>query len=115
MLVNSAFAGISQAIALAHAPRVDDDRRRELHQPAAALPLDDVPRAVADAALDAGRGSRFNPVNWGVNAARAVVLPATDWGAVGVYLAAAARAHRGDRRPRDLGLPLVPEHAVEPR
>jgi ABC-2 type transport system permease protein len=32
-------------------------------------------------------GARFNPVNWGVNAARAVVLPATDWGAVGVYLA----------------------------
>ena len=41
--------------------------------------------------------ARFNPVNWGVNAARAVVLPGTDWGAVGVYLAAAARAHA--RRP----------------
>ena len=30
--------------------------------------------------------SDFNPVNWGVRAARAVVLPGTDWGAVGAYL-----------------------------
>ena len=30
--------------------------------------------------------SSFNPVNWGVDAARAVVLPGTDWGAVGMHL-----------------------------
>ena len=30
--------------------------------------------------------SRFNPVNWGVKAARDVVLPGTDWGSVGMYL-----------------------------
>ena len=30
--------------------------------------------------------SRFNPVNWGVVASRRVVLPATDWSSVGVHL-----------------------------
>jgi ABC-2 type transport system permease protein len=30
--------------------------------------------------------SRFNPVNWGVEAARDVVLPDTDWGSVGWHL-----------------------------
>ena len=30
--------------------------------------------------------SRFNPVDWGVKGARSVVLPGTDWGAVGRYL-----------------------------
>ncbi len=29
---------------------------------------------------------RFNPVDWGVRAARAVVLPGTDWGVVGLHL-----------------------------
>ena len=37
----------------ADAARGDDDRRRELHRPAAALPLDDDDRAAADAGLDA--------------------------------------------------------------
>ena len=36
-------------------PRGDDDRGRELHRAAAALPLDDDDRASADAALDAAR------------------------------------------------------------
>ena len=31
--------------------------------------------------------AKFNPVNWGVIAAREVVLPGTDWGAVGLHLA----------------------------
>ena len=31
--------------------------------------------------------ARFNPVNWGVIAAREAVLPGTDWGRIGVYLA----------------------------
>jgi hypothetical protein len=30
---------------------------------------------------------RFNPVNWGVVAAREVVLPGTNWGSVGLHLA----------------------------
>ena len=30
--------------------------------------------------------ARFNPVNWGVEAARDVVLPGTDWGSVGLHL-----------------------------
>ena len=86
MLVNSAFAGISQAIALL--------TRRESTMIAVAnfisLPL----LFLSTTFLARSQmphwmrvGARFNPVNWGVNAARAVVLPATDWGAVGVYLA----------------------------
>ena len=31
--------------------------------------------------------ARFNPVNWGVIAARQVVLPGTDWNTVVVHLA----------------------------
>ena len=31
-------------------------------------------------------GARFNPVDWGVRAAREVVLPGTAWSAVGWYL-----------------------------
>jgi ABC-2 type transport system permease protein len=30
--------------------------------------------------------ARYNPVNWGVDAARQVVLPGTDWGSVGEHL-----------------------------
>jgi ABC-2 type transport system permease protein len=30
--------------------------------------------------------SRYNPVNWGVSAARQVVLPGTDWGSVGQHI-----------------------------
>jgi ABC-type multidrug transport system permease subunit len=30
--------------------------------------------------------AKFNPVDWGVKAAREVVLPGTSWGAVGWYL-----------------------------
>jgi ABC-2 type transport system permease protein len=31
--------------------------------------------------------ARFNPVDWGVRAARDVVLPGTDWGSMGAHLA----------------------------
>jgi ABC-2 type transport system permease protein len=31
--------------------------------------------------------AKFNPVNWGVIAAREVVLPSTDWNSVGLHLA----------------------------
>lgn len=30
--------------------------------------------------------SRFNPLNWGVIAARQAVLPGTDWGSIGAHL-----------------------------
>jgi ABC-2 type transport system permease protein len=30
--------------------------------------------------------SRFNPVNWGVHAARNAIVAGGDWGATGVYL-----------------------------
>jgi ABC-2 type transport system permease protein len=30
--------------------------------------------------------AKFNPVDWGVKAAREVVLPGTSWGSVGMYL-----------------------------
>jgi ABC-2 type transport system permease protein len=86
MLVTSAFAGISQAIALL--------TRRESSMIAVAnfisLPL----LFLSTAFLARPQmphwmriTSRFNPVNWGVEAARAVALPGTDWGAVGEYLA----------------------------
>jgi ABC-2 type transport system permease protein len=86
MLVNSAFAGVSQAIALL--------TRREATMIAVAnfigLPLlflsstllarPQMPPWMRTAA-------KFNPVDWGVKAARAVVLPGTDWSAVALYLA----------------------------
>jgi len=85
ILVNSAFAGISQAIALL--------TRREATMIAVAnfigLPLlflsttllarAQMPHWIRVAA-------RFNPVDWGVKASRSVVLPGTDWAAVGKYL-----------------------------
>jgi ABC-2 type transport system permease protein len=30
--------------------------------------------------------TRFNPLNWGVIAARDVVLPGTDWGSIGLHM-----------------------------
>jgi ABC-2 type transport system permease protein len=85
MLVNAAFAGISQGLALL--------TRREATMITLAnfigLPLlflsstllaqSQMPhwmRVAAD----------VNPVNWGVKAARGVVLPDTDWGSVGLHL-----------------------------
>jgi ABC-2 type transport system permease protein len=67
ILVNSAFAGISQAIALL--------TRREATMIAKAQ----MPGWMQTAA-------KFNPVDWGVKAAREVVLPGTSWGTVGFYL-----------------------------
>jgi ABC-2 type transport system permease protein len=85
ILVNSAFAGISQAIALL--------TRREATMIAVAnfigLPLlflsttmiarSQMPDWMQTAA-------KFNPVDWGVKAAREVVLPGTSWSTVGWYL-----------------------------
>jgi len=85
MLVNSAFAGISQAIALL--------TRKEATMIAIAnfigLPLLFLSSTLlAQAQMPHWMRvvSRFNPVNWGVRAARDVVLPGTDWGSVGMYL-----------------------------
>jgi ABC-2 type transport system permease protein len=85
ILVNSAFAGISQAIALL--------TRREATMIAVAnfigLPLlflSSTLLARAQMPHWIRVASRFNPVDWGVKAARAVVLPGTDWGSVGWYL-----------------------------
>jgi ABC-2 type transport system permease protein len=80
-LVNSAFAGISQAIALL--------TRREATMIAIANFIG-LPLLFLSSTLLAQKqmphwmkiASRFNPVNWGVKAARGVVLPGTDWGIV---------------------------------
>lgn len=85
MLVNSAFAGISQAIALL--------TRREATMIAVAnfigLPLlflSTTMMARSNMPHWMQVASRYNPVDWGVRAAREVVLPGTDWGNVGLYL-----------------------------
>jgi ABC-2 type transport system permease protein len=85
ILVNAAFGGVSQGIALLV--------RRESTVIALAnflsLPL----LFLSSTLLAQGQMphwmrvlSNFNPVNWGVRAARAVVLPGTDWGSVGANL-----------------------------
>jgi ABC-2 type transport system permease protein len=85
MLVNAAFAGISQGLALL--------TRREATMITLAnfigLPLlflsstllaqSQMPHWMRVAA-------GFNPVNWGVKSSRGVVLPGTDWGSVGLYV-----------------------------
>jgi ABC-2 type transport system permease protein len=85
ILVNSAFAGISQAIALL--------TRREATMIAVAnfigLPLLFLSTTMIARAQMPGWmqfAARFNPVDWGVKAAREVVLPGTSWGSVGWYL-----------------------------
>lgn len=86
MAVNSAFAGVSQGIALL--------TRREATMIAVAnfigLPLlflSTTLLARAQMPHWMRIAARFNPVDWGVRAAREVVLPGTAWGTVGVYLA----------------------------
>ena len=85
ILVNSAFAGVSQAIALL--------TRREATMIAVAnfigLPLLFLSTTMIARAQMPGwmqTAARFNPVDWGVKAAREVVLPGTSWGTVGLYL-----------------------------
>ena len=85
ILVNSAFAGISQGIALL--------TRREATMIAIAnfigLPL----LFVSTTLLARGQmphwmqvAAHGNPMDWGVRAAREVVLPGTSWSTVGLYL-----------------------------
>ena len=85
ILVNSAFAGLSQAIALL--------TRREATMIAVAnfigLPLLFLSTTMIARAQMPGwmqTAAKFNPVDWGVKAAREVVLPGTSWEAVGLYL-----------------------------
>lgn len=85
ILVNSVFAGISQAIALL--------TRREATMIALAnfigLPLLFLSTTMIARAQMPGwmqSAARFNPVDWGVRAAREVVLPGTSWSAVGWHL-----------------------------
>jgi ABC-2 type transport system permease protein len=85
-LVASAFAGLSQAIALL--------TRREATMIAVAnfigLPLLFLSSTLISVKQIPGwmqTAARYNPVNWGVDAARQVVLPGTDWGSVGTHLA----------------------------
>jgi ABC-2 type transport system permease protein len=85
ILVNAAFAGFSQGVALLV--------RRESTVIALANFLS-LPLLFLSSTLLAQQQmphwmrvlSNFNPVNWGVRAARAVVLPGTDWGSVGAHL-----------------------------
>jgi ABC-2 type transport system permease protein len=85
LLVNSGFAGLSQGIAMLV--------RRESTVIALANFLS-LPLLFLSSTLLAREQmphwmrvlSNFNPVNWGVDAARAVVLPDTNWGAVGAHL-----------------------------
>jgi ABC-2 type transport system permease protein len=85
ILVNSAFAGISQAIALL--------TRREATMIAVAnfigLPLLFLSSTMIARSQMPGwmqTAATFNPVDWGVKAAREVVLPDTSWTSVGVHL-----------------------------
>jgi ABC-2 type transport system permease protein len=84
-LVGAAFAGLSQAIALL--------TRKEATMIALANFIG-LPLLFLSSTLISARQiphwmqqvSRYNPVNWGVDSARAVVLPGTDWGSVGMHL-----------------------------
>lgn len=85
ILVNAGFAGFSQGIALLV--------RRESTVIAVANFIS-LPLLFLSSTLLAQSQmphwmrtlSDFNPVNWGVRAARDVVLPGTDWGSVGAHL-----------------------------
>ena len=86
IFVNAAFAGFSQGVALLV--------RRESTVIALAnflsLPLLFLSTTLLATAQMPGwmrELSNFNPVNWGVRASRDVVLPGTDWAAVGEHLA----------------------------
>ena len=111
ILVNSAFAGISQAIALL--------TRREATMIAVAnfigLPLLFLSTTMIARPQMPGwmqTAASFNPVDWGVKAAREVVLPGTDWSSVGWYLFSPARAVRRDRRLGDVDVPQLPALAL---
>jgi len=85
-LVSSAFAGLSQAIALL--------TRKEATMIALAnfigLPLlflSSTLISIRQIPAWMRTAASYNPVNWGVDSARQVVLPGTDWSSVGTHLA----------------------------
>jgi len=85
MLVNMGFAGMSQGIALL--------TRKEATMIAVAnfigLPLlflSSTLLATAQMPHWMRVAARFNPVNWGVVAAREAVLPGTDWSSIGLHV-----------------------------
>lgn len=85
MLVTMPFAGISQGIALL--------TRREATMIALAnfigLPLlflSSTLLATSQMPHWMQVATRFNPMNWGVIAAREAVLPGTDWGSIGLHM-----------------------------
>jgi len=85
ILVNAVFAGFSQAVALL--------TRREATMIAVAnfigLPLLFLSSTMIAKTQMPGwmqTAAKFNPVDWGVRAAREVVLPGTSWSTVGVHL-----------------------------
>ncbi|HEX3805410.1 MAG TPA: ABC transporter permease [Gaiellaceae bacterium] len=107
-LVNSAFAGFSQAVALL--------TRREATMIAVASSIQ-MPLLFLSTTMIAAKQmphwmqvtSKFNPLEWGVRAARAVALPGTSWSTVGWHIllllglsaltcAWATRAFRGYQR-----------------
>jgi ABC-2 type transport system permease protein len=85
MLVNAAFAGFSQGLALL--------TRRDATMITLAnfigLPLLFLSSTLIAKSQMPGwmqGAAAFNPVDWGVKASRAVVLPGTDWGTVALHL-----------------------------
>ena len=111
ILVNSAFAGISQAIALL--------TRREATMIAIAnfigLPLLFLSTTMIARSQMPGwmqTAAKFNPVDWGVKAAREVVLPGTAWSSVGWYLLLLLGALGRHRRVGDVDVPRVPALAL---
>jgi ABC-2 type transport system permease protein len=85
MLVNMCFGGISQGIALL----VRNEPTMIAVANFVGLPLLFLSTTLLAAAQMPHWmrvGSRFNPVNWGVLAARKVVLPGTDWGQVASHI-----------------------------
>ena len=92
-LVAAGFSGISNGIALL--------TRQEATMIAVAnfigLPLLFFSSILIAASLIPGwmeTLSLANPVEWAVRASRAQVLPGTDWGKIGLYLALLAVLHR---------------------
>ena len=85
MLVNAAFAGISQGLALL--------TRRDATMITLAnfigLPLFFLSSTLIASSQMPGwmqTATLYNPVDWGVKTSRAVVLPGTDWGSVATHL-----------------------------
>ena len=98
----------------ADAPRGVDDRRRQLRQPAADVPLDDPDRrqSMPDWIHAA---SRWNPVDWGAVSARNAVVYGGPWGTTFAHLGYLLALTAADRGVRDLGAAPLPAVALARR